>query len=125
MTNHSSKTKQIAAAALALLCASSSAYAYEPMTGNCFRMTSGEEQAEGLPTFLPVAACSKENGEFCLRQGKSTVRPDFAGSTSYIPVPRCTKYDAFNQEEPDSDKDGIPDYEDADFDNDGSPDSSR
>ena len=120
MTNRPSKRKQIAAAALALLCSSSFAAAYEPPTGNCFRMTSGEEQAEGLPTFLPVPACSTANGEFCLRQGESTVvRPDFAGSTRFIPVPSCTKYDSFNQAEPDSDQDGIPDYEDADADNDG------
>jgi hypothetical protein len=66
------------------------------MTGNCFRMTSGEEQAEGLPTFLPVPVCSTEDGQFCLRQGKGAVRPDFAGSTRYIPVPRCTKYETLS-----------------------------
>ena len=113
------KMKRLAVAALGLLCASSSASAYEPMTGNCFRMTSFEEQEQGLPTFLPVPACNTEDGQFCLRQGKSSVRPDFAGSTSHIPVPSCTKYDSFNQAEPDSDKEGIPDHEDADADNDG------
>lgn len=119
MTNRPSKRKQIAAAALALLCSSSFAAAYELRTGNCFRMTSGEEQAKGLPTFLPVPACSTAKGEFCLRQGKGTVRPDFSGSTRFIPVPICTQYDSFNQSEPDIDQDGIPDYEDADADNDG------
>jgi hypothetical protein len=69
MTNHPSKTKQIAAAVLALLCASSSAYACKPVTDNCFRTTS--------------------------------------------------KHEAFNQDSPDSDNDGIPDHDDADPDNDG------
>ena len=119
MTNRPSKRKQIAAAALALLCSSSFASAYEPSAGNCFRMTSGEEQAEGLPTFLPVPACSTSNGEFCFRQFKGTVRPDFAESTRYVSVPSCTEYDSFNQDAPDSDQDGIPDYEDADAGNDG------
>lgn len=119
MTNRPSKIKQIAAAALALLFFSSFAEARQLAAGNCFRMTSFEEQEQGLPTFLPVPVCNTEDGQFCLRQGKSSVRPDFAGSTSHIPVPRCTKYDSFNQAEPDSDKDGIPDHEDADAGNDG------
>lgn len=87
---------KLTAAALAVLLLASPGHSQT--AGNCFRLTTAEEQAQGLRTVTPVESCKTSDDAFCLRKaGRDLLRPDL--SERYVPVNSCTKDDPFVEEE--------------------------
>lgn len=91
--------KTILFAALAVLLLASSGHSQTG--GNCFRVTTAEEQEAGLPTFAPSDYCiSQENGPCFRQEGVGTVHPDYTGYVKFVPVDFCDKYDLFDEARP-------------------------
>ncbi|MGX9727829.1 MAG: hypothetical protein ACTFAK_11070 [Candidatus Electronema sp. VV] len=89
--------KTILSAALAILLTASSGYSQT--AGNCFRMTTEEEQAAGLPIVIQVESChSALERNVCVHlAGRNVFRPEL--DQRYIYVNHCTKYDQFDERE--------------------------
>ncbi len=86
---------KIAVTALAVLLTASPGHSQT--TGNCFHITTEEEQKAGQPAIAPADYCNKEDGELCFRQkGPDSVHPDYTKDTKFVPVDRCNKYDQFD-----------------------------